>query len=200
MNTSKNEIVLGAVERQILIIRGQKVILDSDLAALYGVTTGNLNLAVKRNIKRFPEDFMFQLNQEEAKILILQNAISSSDKNDEESLRSQNVTSKNSYGGRRHFPYAFTEQGIAMLSSVLSSDRAIQANIAIMRAFVRLHKMLTSNENLARKIIDMEQKYDKQFRVVFMLFEHMENEEEDDKPPIGFTAPSESEKKKKRKT
>src|ERR1700722_2980624 len=112
-------IPVGDAERSILLIRGQKVILDSDLARLYGVATRVLVQAVKRNIRRFPDDFMFQLTREE-----------------DETLRSQTVISKKGRGGRRYLPYAFTEQGVAMLSSVLHSDRAIEVNIAIMRAFV----------------------------------------------------------------
>ena len=116
------------IEHAILILRGQKVMLDSELAALYEVPVKALNQAVKRNLDRFPEDFMFQLGQEEAT-----------------SLRSQSVTSKAGRGGRRTEPYAFTEQGVAMLSSVLHSSRAVQVNIEIMRAFVRLRQMLLQN-------------------------------------------------------
>lgn len=134
----------------ILVIRGQKVMLDSDLAALYGVETKVLNQAVRRNIERFPEDFMFQLTSDEA-----------------ERLRSQSVTSKSGRGGRRTAPYAFTEQGVAMLSSVLSSPSAIRVNIEIMRAFVRLRQMATSNADLARKLNALERKYDGQFKIVF---------------------------------
>jgi hypothetical protein len=134
----------------ILVIRGQKVMLDSDLAALYGVETKVLNQAVRRNIERFPADFMFQLTSDEA-----------------ERLRSQSVTSKSGRGGRRTAPYAFTEQGVAMLSSVLSSPSAIRVNIEIMRVFVRLRQMATSNADLARKLNALERKYDGQFKIVF---------------------------------
>ncbi len=124
---------------------------DSDLAALYEVETSNLNKAVKRNSERFPADFMFQLTPEEFA-----------------SLRFQIGTSKvPGRGGRRFLPYVFTEQGVAMLSSVLRSTRAIQANIAIMRAFVRLRELLTTNKDMARKLAEMEKKYDAQFKVVF---------------------------------
>src|SRR4030067_1855284 len=124
------------IERKILLIRGQKVMLDSDLAELYGVETSNLNKAVKRNIARFPEDFMLQLTKEEA-----------------DSLRFQIGMSKTEgRGGRRYLPYACTEQGVAMLSSVLNSKRAVQVNIAIMRAFVLLRRMLLSHEELARQV------------------------------------------------
>jgi len=139
------------VEKKILLLRGHKVMLDADLAKLYGVTTFNLNKAVKRNRDRFPIDFMFQLTPEEAKILIFQTGISS----------------PVGWGGRRYKPYAFTEQGVAMLSSVLRSKRAVQVNIEIMRAFVRLREMIASNKDLARRLDELERKYDKQFKVVF---------------------------------
>jgi hypothetical protein len=139
------------IEKSILEIRGQKVLLDHDLAALYGVPTKALKQAVNRNKKRFPGDFMFQLTQKELT-----------------NLRSQIVTSSSgSHGGLRYRPYAFTEQGVAMLSSVLNSDRAIEVNIAIMRAFVRLRELLSSHKDLARRLDELEQKYDENFRVVF---------------------------------
>ena len=139
------------IEKKILLIRAEKVMLDADLAELYEVETFNLNKAVKRNIDRFPQDFMFQLTKEEA-----------------DSLRFQTgMSKKEGRGGRRYFPYAFTEQGVAMLSSVLNSKRAVQVNIAIMRAFVKLREMLASHKDLARKLADMERKYDHQFKVVF---------------------------------
>ena len=139
------------VEKSILLIRGHKVILDRDLAALYGVETRVLVQAVKRNLQRFPADFMFQLGKEEF-----------------DEWRSQIVMSNPSAKmGLRRAPYAFTEQGVAMLSSVLNSQRAIDVNIEIMRAFVRLREMLTTHKELARRLDDLEQKYDAQFRVVF---------------------------------
>jgi hypothetical protein len=125
---------------RIKVLRGHKVLLDSDLAILYNVTTGNLNKAVQRNLSRFPSDFMFQLNENEA-----------------QSLRFQTGISKGR-GGRRYLPYAFTEQGVAMLSSVLNSDRAVRVNIAIMRAFVKLREVLTTNQDLARKFEVLEQR------------------------------------------
>jgi len=138
------------ISQRIHIIRGHRVMLDADLAELYGVSTFRLNEAVKRNSRRFPEDFMFRLTAEEYNSLISQIAIS-----------------KPGRGGRRKMPYAFTEQGVAMLSSVLNSERAIQVNIAIMRAFVRMRRMLVSHEELALKVNALEGKYDTQFRVVF---------------------------------
>jgi len=137
------------IERQILLIRGQKVLLDSQLAELYGVATGNLVRAMKRNIERFPEDFMFQLSRAEFA-----------------DLRCHFGTSSE-WGGRRYPPYAFTEHGVAMLSSVLSSQRAIQVNIEIMRAFSRLRHLLASHAGLAAKIARLERKYDGQFKIVF---------------------------------
>jgi hypothetical protein len=142
-------IPIEQIEQRILLLRGQKVMLDSDLAELYGVSTKVLNQAVKRNKPRFPGDFMFQLSVAEV-----------------EALRSQFVTSKRR-GGRQYRPYAFTEQGIAMLSSVLRSERAIQVNIMIMRAFVRLREMIVSHKDLARRLAELEKKYDTQFKVVF---------------------------------
>jgi hypothetical protein len=138
------------IERRIYLVRGHKVMLDSELAELYQVPTKVFNQAVSRNRNRFPKDFMFQLTVEE-----------------DESLRSQIVTSKVGRGGRRYRPYVFTEQGVAMLSSVLNSERAVQVNIAIMRAFVRLREMMESNKELAAKLDALEKKYDAQFSVVF---------------------------------
>jgi hypothetical protein len=146
---SKLAIPLQRVERRILLIRGQKVVLDADPALLYGVTTGAFNQAVRRNLQRFPVDFMFQLTDDEA-----------------DSLRSQIATSKKGRGGRRYNPLAFIEQGVAMLSSVLHSERAVQVNIAIMRAFVKLREILASHSDLARRLQKMEKLYDAQFRVV----------------------------------
>ncbi len=130
--------------------------LDSDLAELYDVPTKRLNEQVKRNLERFPTDFMFQLTLEEA-----------------ENLRSQFATSSSAYGGRRYLPYAFTEQGIAMLSSVLKSARAVEVNIAIMRTFVKMRELMTSHAELARKIEAMEKKYDEQFQDVFKVIKKM---------------------------
>lgn len=141
-------IPIERITRSILLIRGQKVMLDADLANLYDVDTGALNRAVKRNPGRFPDDFMFQLSLEEA-----------------ERLRCQFGISKK--GGRRYRPHAFTEQGVAMLSSVLRSERAVRVNIEIVRAFVQLRQMLSSHADLAHKLAALEEKYDAQFKVVF---------------------------------
>lgn len=143
-------------------VRGERVLLDADLATLYGVATGALNQAVKRNLERFPADFMFQLSIEEWGDLRSQIVIS---RDLRAGMRSQFVTAS-----RRNvsaLPFAFTEQGVAMLSSVLRSPRAVEVNIAIMRTFVQLRRLMDSNRDLARKIEAMEHKYDEQFAVVF---------------------------------
>ena len=156
-----------AIEGKILPIRDHKVMLDKDLAKLYSVTTSNLNKAVSRNIDRFPDDFMFRLSKEEFKNLKFHFGTSS-------------------WGGTRKLPRAFTEQGVAMLSSVLHSKRAIQVNVEIMRAFVRLRQMLASNAGLARKLTSLEKKYDAQFKVVFDAIRSLMTPPEKPKSRIGF--------------
>ena len=154
----------------VFLIRGEKVLLDADLAMLYGVETGALNRAVKRNIERFPEDFMFQLSNEDWENLKCQIGISSSPtvpNQKKNGLIQSQILSTGAHGGRRGLPYAFTEQGIAMLSSVLRSPRAVEVNIAIMRTFVQLRRLMDSNRDLARKIEALEMKYDEQFAIVF---------------------------------
>ena len=158
-------------------LRHEKIMLDSDLAELYGVPTGTLNQAVQRNLDRFPSDFIFQVTEDELDALKSQFVTS---RNAQDSLKSQSVIAKNAKldlgfqsriskgrGGRRSLPYAFTEQGVAMLSSVLRSQRAVEVNIAIMRTFVQLRRLMDSNRELAQKIGEMEEKYDGQFRIVF---------------------------------
>lgn len=161
------------IEKKILLIRGHKVMLDSDLAGLYGVETFNLNKAVKRNIERFPEDFMFQLTKEEA-----------------DSLRFQIGMSKTEgRGGRRYLPYVFTEQGVAMLSSVLNSERAVKVNIEIMRAFVKLRQMLASNAELAHKLSELERKigrHDEEIKAVFNAIRELMKPPESKRRQIGF--------------
>ena len=157
------------IESKILLIRGKKVILDRDLAKLYKVSTGRLNEQVKRNIKRFPEDFMFQLAEEEF-----------------ENWRSQFATSNSDKRGLRYRAYAFTEQGVAMLSSVLNSDRAISVNIQIMRTFTKLREMLLSHKDLQQKIEAMEKKYDHQFQIVFEAIKQLITPPEKPKRRIGF--------------
>jgi hypothetical protein len=157
------------IERSILLLRGHRIMLDAALAELYGVETRALVQAVKRNASRFPRDFMFQLAGEELA-----------------NLRSQNVISS-AWGGRRTLPYAFTEQGVAMLSTVLRSARAVQVNIEIMRTFVRLRQMLLANADLARKLDALEKKYDAQFSVVFDAIRAlMESPPDPPKRRIGF--------------
>jgi len=171
----------SAVERRIHIVRGHKVILDSDLANLYNVETRVLIQAVKRNKERFPEDFMIQMTWEETSALRSQSVILNS-----ATLRSQSVASKR---GRhtKYQPYVFTEQGIAMLSSVLNSKRAIQVNIAIMRTFVKLRELLATHKDLAEKIEALEKKYDKNFRVVFkVIYKLMEKDELPESKQTGF--------------
>ena len=166
------------IEGSILLIRGHKVMLDADLAELYGVETKVLNQAVKRNLDRFPEDFMFRLTPREVENLRFNFGTSS--------LRSQFVTSKLGRGGRRYPPYVFTEQGVAMLSSVLRSKRAIQVNVEIVRTFVRLRQLLASNAQLARKLEALEKKYDAQFKVVFDAIRQLMSPAEPKKRKIGF--------------
>jgi len=157
-----------AIEHQILLIRGRKVMLDKDLAVLYGVTTGNLNKAVSRNIDRFPEDFMFPLTKEE-----------------HDSLRFQiGILKRGEHS--KYPPRAFTQEGIAMLSGILRSDRAVKANIAIMRVFVRLREMLASNKELAKRLDEMEKKYDSQFKGVFDAIRQLMVAPEPKKKKIGF--------------
>jgi hypothetical protein len=154
-----NPIPVPSVESRIFLIRGHKVLLDADLAALYEVETRVLNQAVRRNLERFPEDFMFRLTKEE-----------------EEALRSHFVMSKQEgRGGRRYLPYAFTEQGIAMLSSVLSSKRAIEVNIAIMRTFVRLRQLLATHEEIARRLEDLEWRQSEQGQQIQAVFETIQH-------------------------
>jgi hypothetical protein len=156
------------IENRIFLIRGHRVMLDRDLAELYNVPTGVLIQAVKRNAARFPRDFMYQLTAKEVT-----------------NLRSQFVIS--SWGGRRYLPYVFTEQGVAMLSSVLNSERAIQVNIQIMRAFTKLREMLLTHAYLKRKIEAMEKKYDEQFGIIFEAIKQLlEPPPEKSKKRIGF--------------
>jgi len=165
------------IEQHIYLIRNQKVMLDRDLADLYGVSTKVLNQAVKRNLERFPEDFMFQLSSDEAETwwnFVLSRR-----------LRSQIVTLKQGQH-LKYQPYAFTEHGILMLSSVLRSERAIAVNIAIMRAFVKLQEMLASQKNLVRRLDELEQKYDKHFQVVFDAIRQLMTPLEKPKRQIGF--------------
>jgi hypothetical protein len=157
------------ISRRIFTIRGHRVMLDADLADLYMVSTKAFNQAVRRNRDRFPDDFVFRVTEDEF-----------------EGLRSQIVTSKRGRGGRRYLPNVFTEQGVAMLSGVLNSPRAVQVNIAIMRAFVRMRKMLLSHEELARKVNALEGKYDAQFRMVFDAIRALMEPPKSPRRQIGF--------------
>ena len=156
------------VERAILVLRGHRILLDSDLAALYGVDTKQLVQAVRRNAARFPVDFAFQISSGELREL------------------KQRAATSGSWGGRRYLPYAFTEQGVAMLSSVLRSQRAVEVNIEIMRAFVRLRQMLQGNAELARKLAELEAKYDEQFRGVFHAIRELMAPPDTQRRRIGF--------------
>lgn len=166
--TGKSLVPVERIEKAILLIRKQKVMLDAGLAELYLVETKILVRAVKRNINRFPADFMFQLSKAEF-----------------DDLRFHFGTSSD-WGGRRYPPYAFTEQGVAMLSSVLRSERAIKVNIEIMRAFIRLRQILASNAVLARKLDALENKYDDQFKEVFEAIRQLNTPPEPKRRPIGF--------------
>lgn len=160
-------IPLESIETKILFIRNKKVMLDRDLASLYGVTTGNFNKAIKRNIDRFPSDFMFHLTREEFTNLIFQ-------------------IGRSSWGGTRSLPYVFTEQGVAMLSGVLKSRRAVRVNIQIMRVFIKMREMIFSYKELQEKIEAIEQKYDYQFKVVFDVIKELLEPPIKPKKPIGF--------------
>ena len=163
-----------SIEERILFLRGQKVLLDTDLAELYGVGTKVLNQAVKRNPDRFPDDFMFRLTPEEVENLTFRFGTSSS--------------TATKHGGRRYSPHVFTEQGVGMLSSVLNSKRAIMVNVEIMRAFVRLRQLLSANAELAKKLDALEMKYDAQFKVVFDAIRELMAPTRSKARPIGFVA------------
>ena len=166
----KDVIPIEGISRTILVIRDQRVMLDSDLAVLYGVTTGILNKAVKRNAERFPTDFMFQLDAQEVANLKFQFGISS-------------------WGGRRRLPYAFTEQGVAMLSRILNSERAVKMNIAIMRAFVKLRETLDTNRQLARKFGELERrvgKHDEEIAAILEAIRQLIAPPEKPRREIGF--------------
>ena len=170
------------IVRLVFFVRGEKVMFDADLAKLYGVNTKALNQAFRRNKRRFPTDFAFQLSTAEYNDLKSQIVTSSAEGSN---LRSQIVTSS-SHGGRRRPPYAFTEQGVAMLSSILRSSRAVEVNIAIMRTFVQLRRLMDTNRDLARKIEALEKKYDEQFTVVFEAIKQLIATPEEPRKQIGF--------------
>ena len=170
MSGDEHSMVVAQVQQCIRTLRGERVMLDEDLARLYRVELRALVQAIKRNAERFPPDFVFQVTELER-----------------ETLRSQNVISNVAgRGGRRYLPYAFTEQGVAMLSSVLRSPRAVQVNVEIMRAFVRLRQLLQTNAELARKLAALEKKYDAQFRIVFDAIRELMEPTTPQTHPIGF--------------
>ena len=162
-------IAAPTIESRILVVRDRRVLLDEDLAELYGVETKRLVEQVKRNIERFPADFMFQLDKTEAA-----------------ALRSQIATSNPGRGGRRYAPYVFTEQGVAMLSSVLRSERAVRVNIEIMRVFVRLRQVMSTQADLVRRLDELEQRYDGQFKAVFDALRQLVAPPERSRRRIGF--------------
>jgi hypothetical protein len=166
----------------VFFIRGEKVLLDADLATLYGVEARALNQAVARNRRRFPPDFMFRITKQEYEALRSQFVTSTGGKLNS----SQNVMSSRKHRGRAYLPYAFTEQGVAMLSSVLRSPRAVEVNIAIMRTFVQLRRLMDTNRDLARKIEALEKKYDEQFGVVFAAIKELIAPPSPARKKIGF--------------
>ncbi len=174
MRVAKLTIPAAHIEKSILLVRGQRVMLDVEIAELYGVATKVLNQAVARNRDRFPDDFMMRLTADEVGAL----------------NRSQFVTGSQKHRDPRFRPYAFTEQGVAMLSGVLRSKRAVLVNIEIMRAFVRLRQMLASNTELAHQLKDLEKKYDRQFKIVFEAIRQLMTPPPPDTKPIGFTISS----------
>lgn len=163
------------IEKSILLIRGKKVMIDADLAELYKVETKNLVKAVKRNLDLFPDDFMFQLTDQEVTRLRFQ------------------IGTSNGRGGRRYHPYVFTEQGVAMLSSVLRSKRAVAVNVEIMRAFVKLRELISSHSALAKKIAELEKRYDHRFKVVFDAIFELMNPPKPRSEKIGFQLGDENE-------
>ena len=201
ISQAKNLIPADRIESKILYLRGQKVMIDFDLAVLYGVETKKFNQAVKRNLERFPDDFMFQLTKEEANLIsqfatsssvLRSQFVTSNNKNSEDKTnsRSQFATSKmDGRGGRRYLPYAFTEQGVAMLSSVLRSHRAVEVNIAIMRIFVNIRKFISTYEGLAMKIAELEKKYNGKIGRIMQVIDQLIKNNKDGgklKNEIGF--------------
>lgn len=188
MSAKNTELIpVERIREAIILLRGQKVMLDRDLAELYGVETKALKRAVKRNADRFPDDFMFVLSPEEFAEWRSQFVTSKETGNAAVVLRRQIGTSKReTRGGTQYAPMAFTEQGVAMLSSVLNSERAIRVNIAIMRAFVQLRHLLATHEDLARKLAELEKKYDAQFQVVFDAIRQLMTPPDPPPKKIGF--------------
>ncbi len=204
MNLDTHPIPAERIERRILLVRGQKVLLDFHLAELYEVETRSLNQAVKRNRNRFPEDFMFQLSEEESERIVRSRPPNPSSSNSSQSVMSclpsetgdqeasasneaEPVTGSSRHRGLTYRPYAFTEQGVAMLSSVLRSPRAVLVSIAIMRTFVQLRQLLSSHSDLAKKLATLESRYDRQFKAVFDAIRELTMPATvSKKPEIGF--------------
>lgn len=192
MSKTEAVIPIETIERRILFIRGQKVMIDEDLAALYEVSSKALIQAVKRNASRFPEDFMFQLTYQEVARLRSQfvTSISLTPRKTTDDVGPPDALDPSGWmrgrGGRRHIPYAFTEQGVAMLSSVLRSERAVHVNIEIMRAFVKLRQLMQSHADLARKLAALEKRYDAQFKAVFDAIRELMTPPVTRKRKIGF--------------
>ena len=172
--SAKTNLITAGLDKRIHELRGHNVMLDRDLADLYGVEVRVLNQAVARNGDRFPADFMFQLTVEEA-----------------DRLGSQSASVRRRHGGRRHLPFAFTEEGVAMLSSVLRSDRAVRVNVEIMRAFVRLRRMVIDHKDLSRRLDALEAKYDDQFKVVFEAIRELMEPPSEPAKVIGFRTEAE---------
>jgi len=175
MNKKTGQIPIGTIESKIYLIRGQRMILDMDLANIYQVQTGQLIQAVKRNFSRFPIDFMFQLTIQEVRDLKSQIVISSSQHVENIQDIPVQKNQADGYGGRRKLPHAFTEQGVSMLSAVLNSPRAVAASIEIIRTFVRLRQLLASNVELSSRLVELEKKYDQKFSVVFEVIRQLMN-------------------------
>lgn len=198
MNATK-KLVKSTDDSLIYIIRGQKVMLDEDLARIYGVATRALNQAVKRNQERFPQEFMFQLNEKEYENLKSQFVTSSAEaseksaasKTEEKGLKLQNAIS--SWGGRRKLPYVFTEHGTVMLASVLNSPKAVHASIQVVKAFVRLRELISNNKTLAKRLDELEENYDQQFAVVFDAIRRLMTPpaKEPDRKRVGYRRKSE---------
>ena len=185
----KEVIPVVMIENKILLVRGERVMLDADLSELYGVTTKRLNEQVKRNSDRFPADFAFQLTAAEWANLKSQFATSSlrdTRMDGDLTNRSQIATGLESHGGRRKLPWVFTEHGAIMAASVLNSKQAVAMSVYVVRTFIRLRQMLSTHKDLARKFADMEKKYDSQFKVVFDAIMQLMKPDEPKKGKIGF--------------
>lgn len=186
-------IPLASIERKIYVVRGERVMLDSDLAAMYGVETKMLTRAARRNIDRFPTDFMFQLTRDEYESLRVQVEISNSahlrrqtGASNEQASRSQDRTLQPGRGGRRYMPFVFTEHGALMAANVLKSERAVDASVQVVRAFVKMRHMLASNAELAKKVRALEKRYNSQFREVFAAIEQLMMPPDKPAGQIGF--------------